>query len=169
MATRADPPDAQRYDQDLPEDITTARNLLERYSGVPPDQMEAHIHTVVCLSAIHRLLLPTTTLLWFPCHDHAIPKSLTLVSSSTARESVESPSLPLCRPIPLPRLLSLPSPSLSHSPFPSQRLLPDPTRSGLLLRTRYTQTGCRWRTQRKSLRCGSAPRVPRSGLRAIQG
>lgn len=37
-----------RYSKDIEEDITPARKLLEQYSRVPPDQVIAHIHTVVC-------------------------------------------------------------------------------------------------------------------------
>lgn len=38
-----------RYDKDIQEDIAPARKLLEEYSNVPPDQVVAHIHAVVCL------------------------------------------------------------------------------------------------------------------------
>lgn len=36
------------YARDIEEDITPARKLLEEYSKVPPDQVIAHIHAVVC-------------------------------------------------------------------------------------------------------------------------
>lgn len=37
-----------QYARDIEEDITPARILLEEYSKVPPDQVIAHIHAVVC-------------------------------------------------------------------------------------------------------------------------
>ena len=39
-----------RYQKDLPEDMTKlakAWKLLESYSGIPPDQIEAHVMEVV--------------------------------------------------------------------------------------------------------------------------
>lgn len=36
------------YTEDIQEDITPARKLLEEYSKVPSDQVIAHIHAVVC-------------------------------------------------------------------------------------------------------------------------
>ena len=41
-----------RYSKEIEDDITSARKLLEEYSKVPPDQVIAHIHAVVCLPAI---------------------------------------------------------------------------------------------------------------------
>ena len=37
-----------RYTKDIERDITPARKLLEDYSKIPPDQVNAHIQAVVC-------------------------------------------------------------------------------------------------------------------------
>ena len=49
IEVKGDPRDRiPRYTEDIQEDITPARKLLEEYSKVPSDQVTAHIHAVVC-------------------------------------------------------------------------------------------------------------------------
>ena len=40
--------DIARYNENIEQDITPARKLLEEYSKIPPERVIDHIHTVVC-------------------------------------------------------------------------------------------------------------------------
>ena len=48
----SDPPFGvfKRYQEELPDDISAARRILEHYSGIPAEAVEAHIHSVVCVN-----------------------------------------------------------------------------------------------------------------------
>ena len=49
-AVKNDPRDkVSRYNEEIEEDITQARKLLEGYSKIPPDEVIKHIHAVVGL------------------------------------------------------------------------------------------------------------------------
>lgn len=68
--------DARRYSEGITADITSARLLLESYSGVPPEEVLAHIHAVVSSFALSLLppSLPTPSLLVFSCLHSALSK-----------------------------------------------------------------------------------------------
>jgi hypothetical protein len=56
MAEEENPWLAQRYQKDLPEDRTNfakAWKLLEDYSHIPPDEIDAHVIAVVSLQCSH--------------------------------------------------------------------------------------------------------------------
>ena len=38
------------YEPELPQDIDEAREILEKYSKIPAEQIDQHLHTVVWLS-----------------------------------------------------------------------------------------------------------------------
>lgn len=73
MAEEENPWLAQRYQKDLPEDRTNfakAWKLLEVYSHIPPDEIDAHVIAVVsCHTAIPLL----TSLMMIPSHSEKKP------------------------------------------------------------------------------------------------
>lgn len=61
LQVKYDPRDQMiRYTKDIERDITPARKLLEDYSKIPPDQVNAHIDAVVRVLAIHLCLSSLT-------------------------------------------------------------------------------------------------------------
>ena len=71
-----------RYTKDIEGDITSARKLLEEYSKVPPDQVDAHIHSVVCSLSIN----------FHVCHRSSLTvcSSLALLSATKPGKSTHT-------------------------------------------------------------------------------
>ena len=100
-----------RYNEEIQEDITPAQKLLEEYSKVPPDQVVAHIHAVVCLPTECLSFSPTLrsfcSLFPVPCSPFSFYSTSSLITwlffaALLARQSLENTSIPLRWPIPLP-------------------------------------------------------------------
>jgi hypothetical protein len=62
-SNNSEPAGFVRYQHELPEweRISKAWNLLEKYSGIPPEQIEPHLRAIVCIVPI------------FTCHISSLP------------------------------------------------------------------------------------------------
>ena len=69
------PPGFVRYQHELPEweRISKAWNLLEKYSGIPPEQIEPHLRAIVCFVPIFTCLHLILTLFCVRCYYYLIP------------------------------------------------------------------------------------------------
>lgn len=47
------------YFEDLPDDISPFRELLEKYSNIPPEKVNEHLYAIVCIS--YSKFSPATT------------------------------------------------------------------------------------------------------------
>ena len=129
----------QWYQSDLETVSPQARELLENYSHILPDEVIPHILKIV---SPHQ----ASSSLQNPIQH----RKLTAFPLPARPRLVHLP-VPLHRAFPLPRPLHLPLPPLPHHPQPPNPLLAHPSRSRLLLRARHTQTSLRRRAQHVSL------------------
>ena len=143
---KAQDKNVQWYKPDLETVSPQARELLENYSHIPPDEVIPHILRIVSST---KLLLSINPI------QH---RRLTAFCPPARPRLVYLP-LPLHRAFTLPRPLNLPLPPLPHHPQPPTPLLTHPSRPRLLLCARHTQTSLRWRTQHVSLRRRASTRI----------